>query len=60
MAKRPLRPLTSEEVDQRDWAEIENIEKGGPIAVADYFIHNDKDLANLTDKIDQIRQEINF
>lgn len=60
MAKRLLRPLTSDEVDQRDWAEIENIEKGGPIAVADYFIHNDKDLTNLTDKIDQIRREIDF
>ncbi len=60
MAKRAIRPLTSEQVDQRDWAEIENIEKGGPIAVADYFIHNDKDIANLTDKIDQIRREIDF
>lgn len=60
MAKRAHRPLTSEEVDQRDWAEIENIEKGGPIAVADYFIHNDKGVDNLHDKIDKIRQEIDF
>lgn len=26
---------------QRDWTEIENIEKGGPIAVADYVIINE-------------------
>ncbi|HEY0965080.1 MAG TPA: AAA family ATPase [Candidatus Saccharimonadales bacterium] len=60
MASRPVRPLTSEEVDQRDWAEIENIEKGGPIAIADYFIHNDKDLANLETQINGILHEVNF
>lgn len=60
MASRPLRPLTSAEVDQRDWAEIENIEKGGPIAIADYFVHNDKNIANLTKQIDDILQQIKF
>jgi len=60
MAKRPIRPLTSEQVDQRDWAEIENIEKGGPIAIADYFIHNDKDVANLEHQIDDVLQQIEF
>ncbi len=44
MAKRPERPMSSQEVDERDWTEIENLEKGGPIAIADYFIHNDKDV----------------
>jgi dephospho-CoA kinase len=60
MAKRPVRPLNSDEVDQRDWAEIENIEKGGPIAIADYFIHNDKDVANLQAQIDGILRHIEF
>lgn len=60
MAKRPVRPLTSEQVDQRDWAEIENIEKGGPIAIADYFIHNDKDLTNLHMQVDEILHQIEF
>ena len=54
MAKRPERPMTSDEVDQRDWAEIEGIEKGGPIAIADYFIHNDKDLDNLHKQMDEV------
>ena len=44
MAQRAERPMTAHEVDERDWAEIENIEKGGPIAIADYFVHNDRDL----------------
>lgn len=60
MAKRPVRPLNSDEVDQRDWAEIENIEKGGPIAIADYFIHNDKDVTNLENQIDDILQQVDF
>lgn len=60
MAKRPERPMTSEEVDQRDWTEIENLEKGGPIAVADYFVSNDKDLANLEQQVDEILRKINF
>ena len=60
MAKRPLRPLTSEQVDQRDWAEIENIEKGGPIAIADYFAHNDRDLDWLHEQLDHVLRQIDF
>ena len=60
MAKRPERPMTSEEVDERDWAEIENLEKGGPIAIADYFIHNDKDVKNLQDQVDDTLKLIDF
>jgi dephospho-CoA kinase len=60
MANRPSRPLTSAQVDQRDWAEIENIEKGGPIAIADYFIHNDGDLDKLHAQIDELVHEIEF
>lgn len=60
LAERPVRPLTSQEVDQRDWAEIENIEKGGPIAIADYFIHNDRDAAYLHEQIDEILRAIEF
>ena len=60
MAKRALRPLTSEEVAQRDWAEIENIEKGGPIAIADYFIHNEGSLEKLHEHIDTVLEETHF
>jgi dephospho-CoA kinase len=41
LAHRVGRPLTREEAVSRDYAEIENIEKGGPIALADYTIVND-------------------
>jgi len=38
--KRPVRPLTMEEAESRDVAEIVNLHKGGPIALADYVIIN--------------------
>ncbi len=60
MAIRPLRPLTSLQVDQRDWAEIENIEKGGPIAIADYFLMNNGSLDHLHDQIDTVLEQIEF
>lgn len=60
MADRPLRPLNSEQVDQRDWAEIENIEKGGPIAIADYFISNNGSLDELHAEIDEVMDHIGF
>lgn len=34
------RPLTQEQAKARDFAEIENLAKGGPIAMADYLITN--------------------
>lgn len=60
MARRPERPMMAKEVDQRDWAEIENLEKGGPIAIADYFISNDSDLESLHKRLATILHEINF
>lgn len=60
MANRTERPMTAHEVDERDWAEIENIEKGGPIAVADYFIINDGSLEQLHANIDTLVNQIAF
>lgn len=41
LLNRPVRPLTEAQVTEREYAEIENIEKGGPIANADYTVVND-------------------
>ena len=60
MRNRPKRPMTSEEVDKRDWSEIENLEKGGPIAIADHYIVNDGSLEKLHQAIDQITTAIDF
>lgn len=40
LTMRPVRPLTKEEAKNRDVAEIEHLNKGGPIAMADYLIAN--------------------
>ena len=57
---RPVRPLTVEEASSRDWAEIENLEKGGPIAIADHFLYNDKNIDTLEERIDTLLKDLNF
>lgn len=44
ISRRQIRPLTPQQAESRDIAEIENMEKGGPIAMADLFLFNDGDL----------------
>ncbi|MEI7539370.1 MAG: AAA family ATPase [Candidatus Saccharibacteria bacterium] len=60
LANRPIRPLTQSEADQRDWSEIENLEKGGPIAIADHYIMNSGDMDHLHQQVDDILNEIKF
>lgn len=45
------RPASREQAESRDYAEIENIEKGGPIAMADYYILNNSDLEGLKKEV---------
>ena len=52
--KRTSRPLTKEEVDKRDMSEIKNIEKGGPIGLADYHIVNNGDMKDLELQLENI------
>ena len=47
LAKRPIRPLTHEEAAGRDMAEIQELNKGGPIAMADFTITNESSLEAL-------------
>ncbi len=54
LANRAERPFTEEQATDRDYTEIENIEKGGPIAIADHYIINDGTLDELHRKIDNI------
>lgn len=60
LTERPERPLTAQEADERDWREIEDIEKGGPIAIADYFVSNDKDKDHLYEQVDTVCKETEF
>jgi dephospho-CoA kinase len=55
LRNRPERPITTyEEFQKRDWTEIENTDKGGPIAIADYTISNLGALEALHQELDQI------
>jgi len=47
LAGRPVRPLTAAEAASRDTAEIENTNKGGPIAMADFTVINESSLERL-------------
>jgi dephospho-CoA kinase len=52
------RPATKEQAKNRDFAEIENIEKGGPIAMADYYIINIGSREELIQKTKEFLEEI--
>lgn len=54
------RPFTQDEANKRDWSEIEVLEKGGPIAIADYFIVNDGSEEDTHRKIDVVLERVGF
>ncbi|MBU1085578.1 MAG: AAA family ATPase [Candidatus Beckwithbacteria bacterium] len=51
LVKRLIRPLTKKDAYQRDIAELVNLHKGGPIAMADFLIKNNKQTKKLFDKL---------
>ncbi|NCO10831.1 AAA family ATPase [Candidatus Saccharibacteria bacterium] len=60
LSQRPVRPLTESEAKERDWSEIENLEKGGPIAIADYYVINDGSVDEFQQKLAAAATEIVF
>ena len=58
LTKRIVRPLTNEEANKRDIAEIENLAKGGPISYADYFIFNNGTREETIKRVNEILIEI--
>ena len=60
VGKRPERPFNTKEIQERDRSEIENLEKGGPIAMADFYVLNDDTVAKLHDDVDKILRRIDF
>ena len=51
LAGRANRPLTAAEAASRDRAEIENTNKGGPIAMADFTVTNESTLEDLRQQV---------
>lgn len=60
VAKRPERPFNAAEIRERDRSEIENLEKGGPIAMADYYLLNDGTISDLHENLKKILERIEF
>ncbi len=58
LASRPVRPLSREEAESRDFAEIENLEKGGPISFADHTIVNAGDLGELEESFRRVLEKL--
>lgn len=56
MEKRPVRPLTAEELQSRDYSQIENLHQAGPIARADWTIVNEGTLEDLFGKVDKVME----
>jgi dephospho-CoA kinase len=54
LANRAKRALTLEEAASRDKSEIENINKGGPIAMADFTILNENSLEKLRRETERV------
>jgi len=60
LAERAIRPFTGPEAHERDITEIENLEKGGPIAIADHYIINDESVEVLHIELDELLESLGF
>ncbi len=54
LGQRPIRPLTGAESLSRDFAEIENLNKGGPIAMADFTLQNESSMKELQQETERL------
>lgn len=60
LAHRAQRPLTFEEAASRDKSEIENINKGGPIAMADFTIVNEASLEEMKKEAERVLEALKW
>lgn len=60
LARRKERPLSEKEAESRDYAEIEKLEKGGPIAIADFVLVNNGKRKKLIKKLDRLIEKLDF
>ena len=60
LAQREIRPLTSTEAYERDQSEIENLEKGGPIAISDHYIVNEGNIEMFEAALETLAENVKF
>lgn len=60
LKNRPIRPVPQGKSRERDILEIEKLNKGGPIAIADYCIINNGEMDEMYREIDIILERLNI
>lgn len=60
LAHRSENPLTEPQVNTRDYDEIETLNKGGVLAMADYFLFDNGSLEMLHTQIDELLRTLDF
>jgi dephospho-CoA kinase len=51
---RPERPLSTKESEERDWAQLNRLSQGTPIALADYMVINEGSKEELQEKLNKV------
>lgn len=60
LTTRDHRPQTPEISQERDYNEIEDIQKGGPIAAADFYVANNENIEHFYKQLDAIVEHVKF
>lgn len=60
LAERPVRSYSSADANLRDYNEIEGVDKGGPIANADYYLANDMSKESLINDLKRLLDKLNI
>lgn len=58
LAARAVRPLTGIELDTRDLAEVDRLDKAKPIALADAHLVNDGSLDDLRERVESVLEQL--
>lgn len=58
LESREIRPLSKENANKRDIAEIENLKKGGPISYADYYVLNNGSKEEFINSLEEVTKAI--
>lgn len=60
LTKRPVDPLTDQQANERDYDEIETLNKGGVLASADYYLFDNGSLEQLHTQLDDLFRQLEF
>jgi dephospho-CoA kinase len=60
VGERAERAFDARAISERDWSEIENLETGGPIANADYYLDNSGSISELHEGVRGLLERIDF